>query len=109
MFEASHVALQFVASVRQVVDAVVDHDANLASQLRRAAMSAALNTAEAGRRCGRDQRGRARIAAGECAEAVAAVQIAAAWGWVDDAATAPAVALADRLQAILYRLTNPRR
>ena len=109
MFEASNVALQFVASIRFVVEAVADRDANLTDQLRRAAMSAALNTAEAGRRDGRDRRNRARIAAAECAEAVVAVRIAVAWGWADDAAVAPALELADRLQAMLWRLGHPRR
>ena len=107
MFEASNVALQFVASIRPIVERVADR--NLADQLFHAATSAALNTAEAGRRIGRDRRHRARIAASECAEAVVAAQIAAAWGWVGDADLADALALADRLQAMLWRLANPRR
>ena len=109
MFEASHVAVQFVASIRPLVEVVADRDGNLADQLRRAATSAALNTAEAGRRVGRDRRHRARLAAAECAEAVVAARIAAAWGWVAEAALADALALADRLQAMLWRLANPRR
>ena len=109
MFEASDVALQFVASVRPVVEMVADRDANLADQLRRAVTSAALNTAEAGRREGRDRHHRARIAAAECAEAVAAVRVAAAWGYVAAPSLADALVLADRLQAILGRLGHPRR
>ena len=109
MFEASNVALQFITNLRPVIDAVMDHDADLARQLRRAASSAVLNTAEAGRRSGRDSKSRYRIAAGECAEAAAAVHIALAWGWVDAAQTSAALELADRLQAMLWRLRNPRR
>lgn len=109
MFEAGNVALQFTTSVRTIVEAVDLHDVDLARQLRRAAVSAALNTAEAGRRAGRDSKSRYRIAAGECAEAVAAIQVAEAWGWVAAAQAAVALELADRLQAMLWRLRHPRR
>src|SRR5262249_52132243 len=93
-FQGSNSAQAQLGNTRSIVEAIADRDATLADQLRRAATSAALNTAEAGRRKGRDQRNRARIAAGECAEAVAAVRIGIAWGWVADAAAAPAFALA---------------
>ena len=118
MFVASDVALQFVASVRSVVEAVARCDANLADQLRRAVTSAALNTAEAGRREGRDRGHRARIAGAECAEAIAAAEaqevkaalrVAVAWGYVAPPALADALGFADRLQAILWRLGHPRR
>lgn len=109
MFEAGHVSLQLVSAVRPIVLAVALEDANLADQLRRAATSAALNTAEGGRRKGRDGAARYRIAAAECAEATAAIRIAAAWGHVDDTTAAAALALADRLQAMLWRLRHPRR
>ena len=106
MFVASDVALQFVASVRSVVEAVARCDANLADQLRRAVTSAALNTAEAGRREGRDRGHRARIAGAECAEAVAALEVAAAWGALADADLVDARALADRVGRITYALAR---
>ena len=109
MFEAQTIAQSFIVAVRPLVVAVELVDRNLADQLRRAATSAALNTAEANRRAGRDRASRFRIAAGECAEAVAAIRIAIAWGYVaDDAATA-ALGFADRLCAMLWRLRHPRR
>ena len=106
MFEASDVALQFVASVRPVVEMVADRDANLADQLRRAVTSAALNTAEAGRREGRDRHHRARIAAAEAQEVKAALEIAAAWGALTDADLVDARALADRVGRITYALAR---
>ena len=109
MFEAGHVALQLVSAIAPIVRAVEAHDTNLADQLRRAVTSAALNTAEGGRRTGRDGACRYRIAAAECAETDAAVRIAVAWGFVDDTAAAAALGLADRLQAMLWRLRHPRR
>ncbi|MBK9037293.1 MAG: four helix bundle protein [Myxococcales bacterium] len=109
MCEASVVALEFITALRAVVAQIAAHDPDLASQLRRAASSAALNTAEAWRRSGRDRAMRFRIAAGECDEAATAVRIAQRWGHVPDDAAAPALALADRLAAMLFRLQHPRR
>lgn len=69
MFEATSIALQFVTSIRRLVEIIGEHDRNLADQLRRASTSTVLNTAESGRRRGHDQRNRARTAAAECDEA----------------------------------------
>ena len=108
MFEAQTIAHEFIVAVRPLVVALELRDRNLADQLRRAATSAALNTAEAHRRAGRDRASRFRIAAGECAEAVAAIRIAVAWGYVTDDAATAALGFADRLCAVLWRLRHPR-
>jgi len=108
MFEARNVAEEFVGSLRGIIETVADRDANLGSQLRRAAISAALNTSEGGRREGRDRKSRFRIAAGECDEAMSAVRIAVALGWIEPAAAARADVLADRLRAMLWRMCHPR-
>ncbi len=50
MFQAHEIAMQLIVAVRPIVEAVRPHDKNLAEQLRRAATSAAANTAEGGRR-----------------------------------------------------------
>lgn len=109
MFVAQSIALELITAVGPLVAAIELRDTNLAQQLRRAATSAALNTAEGNRRDGRDRASRFRIAAGEAAEAAAAVNIAVAWGYVPADAAAPALALADRLCAVLWRLRHPRR
>jgi four helix bundle protein len=109
MFEAQTIAREFIAAVRPLVEQIELRDKSLADQLRRAATSAALNTAEGNRRDGRDRAARFRIAAGECAEAATAVQVATAWGYVPDAAGTAALTLADRLCAMLWRLRHPRR
>ncbi|MBE7453228.1 MAG: four helix bundle protein [Kofleriaceae bacterium] len=77
--------------------------------MRRAATSAAANTAEGGRRSGGDRLHAFRIASAESAEAVTHARIAAAWGHVDAADLAEVLALADRLQAVLWRLRQSRR
>ena len=109
MFQAQIIAAEFIVAVRPLVLAIELRDRNLADQLRRSATSAALNVAEGNRRDGRDRASRFRIASGECAEAVAALQIAIAWEYVAEDAIATPLALADRLCAVLWRLRNPRR
>ncbi len=109
MFVAQSIALEFIAAVGPLVADIELRDTNLAQQLRRAATSAALNTAEGNRRDGRDRASRFRIAAGEAAEAAAALNVAVAWGHVPANAAAPALVLADRLCAVLWRLRHPRR
>ena len=109
MFIATEIALQLVADVRPIAEAVQPRDKNLADQMRRASSSAALNTAEGGRRVGGDRHHSFRIASAEAAETVVAVRIAVAQGYVVAAAIAPVLATEDRLQAVLHRLRNPRR
>ena len=109
MFEAAHVAEEFVASLRIPIERVAERDANHGSQLRRAAISAALNTSEGGRRTGKDRKHLFRVGAASCDEAMTAARIAVALGWVETADIAPAEALADRLRAMLWRLCNPGR
>ena len=109
MFEAQSVAESLVVTARPLVERIALVDRDLASQVRRAITSAALNLAEGNRRAGRDRIARFRIAAGECGEAAAALRIAVGWGYLDSADVAPALGLADRLGAILWRLRHPRR
>jgi four helix bundle protein len=101
--------MQLVAAIRPVAEATQPRDKDLAGQMRRASSSAALNTAEGGRRAGGDRRHSFRIASGEAAESLVASRIAVANGYATAALLAPVVATEDRLQAVLYRLRNPRR
>jgi four helix bundle protein len=57
---------------------------------------------------GRDRLHAFRIAAGSAAEARSALAVAQAWGYVSAETYAQANALADRLLAMLWRLTHPR-
>ncbi len=80
MFQAHEIAMQLIVAVRPIVEAVRPHDKNLAEQLRRAATSAAANTAEGGRRITRDRLHAFRVASAEAAEALSHARIAVAWG-----------------------------
>ncbi len=101
--------MELITAIRPVVERVAPRDKDLAGQMRRAATSAAANTAEGGRRSGGDRLHAFRIASAEAAEAVTHARIAAAWGHVDAADLAEVLALADRLQAVLWRLRQSRR
>jgi four helix bundle protein len=109
MLHALEIAMQLVAAVRPIVEAVMPKDKNLACQLRDAATSAAANTAEGSRRVGGDRHHSFRIASGEASEALTWSRIAVASGYVPDTMLEPVRVLEDRLQAMLYRLQHPRR
>lgn len=108
MFEALEVALQFVEAVVPVAELVKRRDKDLARQLRRSANSTAHNISEGNKRDGGDRLHSFRVAAGEAAEAVTAMRLAVTWRFVPAASVEPARALEDRLQAMLWRLRNPR-
>jgi four helix bundle protein len=81
---------------------IAKHDVDLARQLRRAAASVALNTAEA---CGNDgghRRERFRSALGSAKETRACLEVAAAFEYA--AADAALVGRLDEIAAVLYRL-----
>jgi four helix bundle protein len=81
-------------------------DAQLEDQLRRAAQNALLNIAEASRRVGRDRANRYRWALAETAEVTGALDAAVALGYFAPADVADALALADRVRALTYRLSK---
>ena len=80
-------------------------DAGLRDQAMRAAKSACLNCAEGAGRVTRADKARAfTIARGECVEAAAAVEIAAACGYASESDVERVARLADRLVGMLTRL-----
>src|SRR5688500_15567375 len=81
MFHATEIAMQLVAAIRPIAEATQLRDKDLACQMRRASNSAALNTAEGGRRVGGDRHHAFRIASGEAAESLVAARLAVAAGY----------------------------
>ena len=88
-----------------VIRQIGKHDADLARQLRRAASSIALNTAEGYGVSGGNERLRYRTAHGSTQEARACLDVAEALGYIDavDAAFRDRF---DRIAATLYRLAT---
>ena len=105
-FEAFDVALEMIHSLRQPLASLAQRDPDLAQQLRRAAASVPLNLSEGRRRSGRDRIHLWRVAAGSADEVVASLRVAEAFGHLEATATAPALALCDRVLAMLWRLTH---
>src|SRR5687767_7743315 len=108
-FHVYDVALELARAARPVVERIERRDRALAIQARRALASASLNIREGNRRVGGDRLHSFRIAAGSADEVVGALEVAEALGYVRRADIEPALVLADRALAMLYRLTQPRR
>lgn len=75
--------LACVAMMRDLVAAIERHDLDLARQMRRAASSVVLNTAEGSGSFGRMRTARYRTALGSARETLACLRVAEAWGYVD--------------------------
>ncbi|MCO5170109.1 MAG: four helix bundle protein [Planctomycetes bacterium] len=108
-FHAETVALELVTAVRGPLERVRAKDTNLADQGRRAAQSIALNVAEGNGRQGRDRGRHFTYAYGSGRELKAVLAIAEADGQVTATDLATARELLDRVLAMLWRLTHPRR
>ena len=91
--------------VAPVIKQIGKHDVDLARQLRRAASSIALNTAEAYGVTGGNEKLRFRTAHGSTHEVRACLDVAEALGYVDeiDAGLRDRI---DRIAATLYRLAT---
>ena len=108
-FEALEIAFELAEALGHVLPAVQKHDRDLASQPRRAGASVPSCLSEGAQRTGRDRLHLYRTSAGSAAEIRTQVQLAVAWGYLDGAAAAKVAELADRVVAITWRLTHPRR
>jgi four helix bundle protein len=98
--------LQLVQQARPLVDAVAKRDRDLASQVRRALNSVALNVAEALGNTGGNTRLRLQSALGSLYEARAGLQVARVWGYLPAEECAEVLAGSDRLGARLYGLAR---
>ena len=96
--------LHIIGLLRPVVAAIARHDRDLASQVKRAANSVALNLAEAfGTRKG-THRVQLETCRGSLYETVHGLRLAEAWGYVSEAEVKAALAALDRLGARLFGL-----
>ena len=104
------VALQMIRTLKPLVDQVQRHDRALADQMRRAASSVVLNIAEGARSHGKNEVARFHCAAGSANETRAALKLAVAWQYFDEAQSQAADDQLDRVLALLWGLTRrPRR
>ncbi len=108
-FEALEVAFELARALGCVLERVEQRDRDLASQLRRAGASVPSCLSEGSQRAGKDRLHLYRTSGGSAAEIRTQVELAVAWGYLDRPAAEPVLALADRVIALTWRLTHPRR
>ena len=104
--DAYNVTLDLIRELRTIVPVVEQQDRDLADQLRRAANSVFLNLCEGRKRLKGDQVRFFGYASGSACEVRAALDLAVTWGWLEQPVVA--LQLADRLVAMLWRLSHPR-
>ena len=97
---------QVIRLVRPLVEAVSRRDRDLASQVRRAMSSVALNLAEGFGTAGGNARLRFETARGSLYEAQAGIHVAIAWGFLSDQAAAPALTAIDTLGGRVFGLSR---
>ncbi len=100
-FLAYDLALDLIRNLREPLAVIRRHDAALAKQARDAVNSVALNLSEGSGRNGGDRQHHFAIAFGSLREVGAALDIAAAHGWL---ASGVAFAERDRLAGMLWSL-----
>ena len=106
-FIAEQLALEFIRELRPLVTQIRMHDRDLAEQITTAGSSVGLNLPEGRRRAGRDRLHLWRVALGSASEALSALRVAEAWGYVAEEALGPALALGDQVCAVTWRLVHP--
>ena len=105
-FVSYDLALDIIRTLRAPLAVIRRHDAALAKQGQNAATSVLLNLAEGNGRDGGDRLHHFRIALGSLREVGAVLDIAAAFGWLDEP---PLAAERDRLCGLIYGLQRRQR
>jgi four helix bundle protein len=105
-FIALELSLDVIRALRSALLRLKEADSDLARQLRRALASAALNLGEGRRRRGADRKYHYSVAAGSADESVTCLRVAEAFGYLALAEVEDALAILDRVLAILWRLTQ---
>ena len=98
------VAVELVRDLRPLMPAIARRDRSLAQQIRRSASSIALNIAEG--ECSDEGTARARYnsAAGSANETRTALQVASAWGYIEEERSRACLERIDRV--VLLRIMN---
>ena len=104
--QVKELSIEVVEALRPLVPRIRRHDRSLADQLVRAASSVALNIAEGEHSDPGNRKARFYTAAGSASETLAALSVAAAWGYFPDADAEKAAGLLRRVIGMLWKLTR---
>ena len=105
-FQVEELSIQLIEALVPLMPRIKQRDKSLEDQLRRAASSVGLNCAEAAFSDPGNRRARLFTAAGSAGEARHALRQAVAWRLVTAADAGVALKLADRIVAILWKMTR---
>jgi four helix bundle protein len=104
--QVADTSIQLIENLKPLVARIRARDKSLADQLRRAASSIALNIGEARHSDPGNRRARLFTAAGSASECQMALRVAVAWGYLGAEDGQSALALLDRILAVLWRMTR---
>ena len=102
--QVAELSIQLIETLRPLIGRIKSRDRSLADQLTRAASSVALNIGESQHSDAGNRRARLFTAAGSASESLMAVRVAVAWGYLGAEEGRAAVAMLDRILAILWRM-----
>ncbi len=105
-FQVEELSLELIEALAPLIPRLKQRDKDLAGQLRRAASSVGLNCAEAAFSDPGNRRARLFTAAGSASETRHALRQAVAWRSITAADAERALALLQRIIAILWRMTR---
>ena len=105
-FGAFSLSLEVIRLLRPLMNGIRSVDRGLEKQLREAASSVSLNTAESRGRTGKDRIHFLRIALGSAEEVAACLYVADAWGYLDEVQIRACLDKLEHLLAILGKLTR---
>src|SRR5690349_11660952 len=105
-FDAYDRSLDLIRALAPLAHKLATYDATLTKQMRDAASSITQNLAEGSGRRGKDRKAHFRYAHGSVEEVIAVLDLAVAWGYVDETVVAAAHELAGRVRAMAFRLAT---
>ncbi len=104
--QVAELSLELIETLRPLILRIKAKDRPLADQIMRSASSIALNIGEAELSDPGNRRARFFTAAGSAGETYSAVRVAIAWRYFPASEADPALALLNRIKAILWKLTR---
>src|SRR5215204_6953688 len=104
--QVAELSVQLIEALRPLIGRIKARDKSLADQLTRAASSVCLNIAESQHSDPGNRRARLFSAAGSANESLMAVRVAVAWGYCGQNDGKPAIAVLDRILAMLWKMNR---
>src|SRR5688572_7876201 len=105
-FKVADLSVELIKTLRPLIGRIKARDKSLADQLTRAASSVCLNIAESQHSDPGNRRARLFSAAGSANESLMALRVAVAWAYCAQHEGKPAIAVLDRILAMLWKMNR---